>query len=106
MYRKSIKPKGKTEVPSSLLYTEKGREIVFLKLTGGTIVWHTKYNEPYIFLFWDNGVPKFADTDGRFYENLNDTYRLVAATPEQTASFWNKLKQSGYKYHNNKITKI
>lgn len=90
----------------SAVYTESGKHITPLTLTRGEIVWHTKYNEPYIFLFIDNGVPKFADTEGRFYEHLNDTYRLTRATPEQEAMFWRQLAKNGFKYEQKKIKPI
>lgn len=75
-------------------------------MVSGKVYWHIKYQEPYVFLFFDNKIPKFADVEGRFYEHLNDYYRLIAATPEQTALFWAKLKENGYTIRQNKIVKL
>ena len=105
--RKVIKKKERFDNSSSI-YTEPyhNGKVTYLKMVSGKVYWHIKYQEPYVFLFFDNEIPKFADVEGRFYEHLNDYYRLIAATPEQTALFWAKLKENGYTIRQNKIVKL
>lgn len=79
------------------------------RMERGTVVWHGKYKEPYLFLFAEtDGELKFADAEGRFYNYLNhyeDGY-LTIATEGQAAQFWASLKRNGYAYKNKKIVKL
>ena len=79
------------------------------RMERGTVVWHDKYKEPYLFLFAEtDGELKFTDAEGRFYDYLNhyDDGYLTVATEEQAAQFWASLRRNGYTYKNKKIVKL